>query len=72
MMLLLGRGDNLFEVGFAGMELVMGRFQIGDGQMQVKLGRGQKPVARDLLHMAQVGLVLRQMRGHEVAQTEIA
>jgi len=40
----------------------MSFFEVGDGQAQIFLGGGQAPVPEDFLHMAQVGVVLEQVR----------
>jgi hypothetical protein len=45
------------------MELAVGLFQIGDGEAQITLGRVERAMPQDVLHMAQVGLVLDQVRG---------
>jgi len=48
------------------MEAGMGLLQIGNGQLQVPFRGGQRAVAQQVLHVAQVGVVLNQMRGARV------
>ena len=45
------------------MELGVGRFEVGDGQAQVTLRGGQRTVPQEVLDMAEIGVVLHQVRG---------
>ena len=45
------------------MEPGVGLLQVGDGQAQVTLGGGQRAVAQQVLHMAQIGVVFDQVGG---------
>jgi len=49
------------------MELGVGFFEIGDGQTQIPFGRGQRAMSQQVLDMAEVGVVLEQMRCHRVS-----
>jgi hypothetical protein len=40
----------------------VGFLQIGDGQAQITLGRVERTVPQDVLHVPQVGAVLDQVR----------
>ena len=44
----------------------MRRLQVGDGQVQIPLGGRKALVSEQRLHVAQVGVVLEQMRGARV------
>lgn len=46
---------------FTRMVLAVRRLQVGDGQVQVTLGGGQRTVAEDFLNVAQVGLIFHQV-----------
>jgi hypothetical protein len=50
-----------------GMVPAMGVLQVGDGNPQVTLGRGEGLVAEQFLDMAQVGTVLQKVRGAGVS-----
>ena len=61
-----GGSAGRFLAFFAGVELPVRFFQLGDRDAQVALGRDERAVAEDFLHVAQVGLVLEQVRGARV------
>ena len=48
------------------MELAVGLLQVGDGQPQIPLRGRQRDVPQKLLDVAQVGVVLQQVRGATV------
>ena len=45
------------------MELGVSGFQVGDGELQVTLGGRQRAVPKQVLNVAQIGVVLDQVRG---------
>jgi len=57
---------------FPGMKLCVSLFQIGDGQPQVPFHGGQRAVAQQILHVAQVGIVLDQVGGADVPPMPLA
>lgn len=48
------------------MELAVGFFEIGDGEMQIAFGGRERPVAEQLLHVPEIGVVPDHVRGATV------
>ena len=57
------RGASRFLRFLAGMEPGVGFLQVADGQAQVSLGRGERAMPQEVLHMAQIGVVFDQVGG---------
>ena len=54
-------------IGLAGMARHVRGLQLGDGELEITLGRSERAMAEDLLDVAQVGFVLQQMCGATVS-----